>query len=110
MSDNKKSKRECFLTEEQILFFMKANLIHTTDRGLIPLEMKDINLSIKKTVGNFKITVKGQKDNKKINFNVKVGVKAKSEEDHIRLMMFGTMELLQTLNDIVRKPILRIVK
>lgn len=107
-----KIPKEIFLTEIEVKTFFHANILHSIDKDLLQIPADKFEVDVKGDGKKFEVTTSFKIFNKDLKVISKFSSSARTYNDSLRLMMYGLMEMLQSLAISVRnnKPVLHIVK
>lgn len=107
-----KIPKEIFLTEIEVKTFFHANILHSIDKDLLKMTAENFEVSVKRDSKKFEVVTTFKLGEKEMKATAIFSSSARTYNDSLRLMMYGLMEMLQTLSIAIRnnRPVLHIVK
>lgn len=114
MNTDTKDIKEAYLTLEAVEIFMKANILHSIDRGLLKVKWKDVDVSVLSGDKFIYIDLTVKKVGNKDGFVTRFEFRNAVDPDRaMRAMMGAAMQVLDTLNHYdhdEKTPIIKVVK
>lgn len=101
------------MTEEEILFFVKTNLLHGIDHEILKIKFEDVkfNCKLHKDENTFylEMIINHNKKTHRHTFLIEYGL---SEEDYMRVVAGTTMQILNIIDGTIKgaENIIRVVK
>ncbi len=114
MDTENKTTETGYLTQEAVEIFMKANILHSIDRGLLKIKWKDVDVKLLSGDTYIYVDLIVKKVGKKDGFITRFEFRNSTDPDKaMRAMMGVAMQVLDTLNHYdhdEKTPIIRVVK
>lgn len=114
MNTNNEEMSTDYLTPEAVEIFMRANVLHSIDRGLIKVSYDKVTLTVAKINTVFKVDLRVEATKEKKGFVTRFDFTNCSDQDMaLRRMMGVAMQVLDTLNHYdhnKKTPIIKVVK
>lgn len=114
MDTENKTTETGYLTQEAVEIFMKANILHSIDRGLLKVKWKDVDVKLLSGEQYMYVDLIVNKVGNRDGFVTRFEFRNLSDPDKAMRAMVGVaMQVLDTLNHYDHKektPIIKVVK
>lgn len=102
-------EENCFLVMDYAKYFIAANVLNAIDNKILNFDFDKLKFEAKIVEDEFKkFEIRAFEDGKEVGFCA-IPYYAKTNEDHARMLMGGTMMFLQNMKAMECKPNLKII-